>query len=131
MSEIRNDRVQNAATPVDAGADRLEALAQARRRLQAEKLQAQQSSREAQSQQLQASREAIARALGVNTRLSIERTNTQDVFVYRAIDRETGEVVNEWPPQQFAELIQSVIESGDGAEQVEAPQSGIVVNEEA
>ncbi|NWG93189.1 MAG: hypothetical protein HXY21_11900, partial [Parvularculaceae bacterium] len=53
-------------------------------------------------------REAVARVLGANTRLSISRSESSLDFVYRAIDVDTGEIVNEWPQEVFIDLIRGV-----------------------
>ncbi|NWG93533.1 MAG: flagellar protein FlaG [Parvularculaceae bacterium] len=53
-------------------------------------------------------REAVARVLGANTRLSISRSESSADFVYRAIDVDTGEIVNEWPQEVFIDLIRGV-----------------------
>ena len=87
------------------------------------------TSQQLRSELTEASREAIAKALGANTRISIERTDAQDVFVYRAIDRDTGEIINEWPPHQFAELLRTA-QAGQGAE-VDIVESGVIVDEKA
>ena len=65
-------------------------------------------SRAASSERLAELREAIARVVGANTRLSVTRSESTNNFVYRAIDAETGEVVHEWPQDHFIELIRGV-----------------------
>ncbi|MEL7491555.1 MAG: flagellar protein FlaG [Pseudomonadota bacterium] len=102
------DSAGAAARQIDSGAERSAALAAARKRAQAAQLAEAQVARESQSEQFAISSEAIARAIGANTRISIERTAASDIFVYRAIDTNTGEVVREWPPQQFAEFIRDL-----------------------
>lgn len=54
---------------------------------------------------LAATREAIARAIGANTRLSITRGDGATEFIYRAIDIDSGEIVQEWPQGAFLNLI--------------------------
>jgi|GEM_PF-3220959 len=129
MDSVRLDLSTRVAAQQNGGVERTEALAQARKQLQSDQLQAAQTSQQSRSELTAASREAIARALGANTRISIERTDAQDIFVYRAIDRDTGEVINEWPPHQFAELLRSAqTEPGD---QIEPVESGVIVDEKA
>ncbi|MGF1545168.1 MAG: hypothetical protein ACFB00_11815 [Parvularculaceae bacterium] len=56
---------------------------------------------------LAATREAIARALGANTRLAISPNENAPGFIYRAIDVDTGEVVQEWPEAQFVDAVRT------------------------
>ncbi len=128
METTRLDNASPQSRPTDAGADRAAALAEARQRAQAAQAQAAQEARANQAEQLAQSRDAIARALGANTRLSIERSNASDIFVYRAIDNATGEIVREWPPQQFAEFIRELQPRGEG--DTSAEPRGVVVDEE-
>ncbi|MEO1252977.1 MAG: hypothetical protein AAFW81_11610 [Pseudomonadota bacterium] len=55
----------------------------------------------------QNAREVLAEVLGVNTRISIERSTAPFSFIYRAIDVDTGEIVREWPPADFAQFLES------------------------
>ena len=43
-----------------------------------------------------------------NTKLSINRDDTTGVFVYRSVDRESGEVVRQFPPEDILNYIVSV-----------------------
>lgn len=98
-----------APRPQQTGEQRAEALAERRRQSNAD-LQQRAAEAEARSaDRLAEVREAVARVLGVNTRLSIARTGAFD-FVYRAVDVDTGEVVNEWPQAVFVDLIKGVRE---------------------
>lgn len=126
---VRVDIATNAGQPLDAGADRVAALADARRRAQANQLESARVSQENQAQKLAESRDAVARAIGANTRLSIERSSQSDIFIYRAIDNTTGEIVREWPPQQFAEFVrdQQLGLSGD----ISTISTGTLVDEQA
>lgn len=99
----------------DAGADRSaeqrkEALAENRRAQSAEQIDRAEAARARSADQLAELREAVARVLGANTRLSISRSETSLDFIYRAIDIDTGEIVNEWPQDTFIELVRGVRE---------------------
>ena len=87
---------------------RNDAGAEARRRSAAELSQRQQESQARTADRLSEVREAVARVLGLNTRLSITRPENSLNFVYRAIDIDTGEVVNEWPESRFIDLVRGV-----------------------
>lgn len=89
---------------------RNEALAQKRREISQEQLARAEDSRARAADQLSELREAVARIIGANTRLSISRSENSLGFVYRAIDVETGEVVNEWPQDTFLDLVRGVRE---------------------
>ena len=81
------------------------------------------------AEKLAETREAIARAVGVDTRLSIEKSTGENHgenhgensgensgeshgdspgFIYRAINIHTGEIVHEWSQAQFLELVRNV-----------------------
>jgi uncharacterized FlaG/YvyC family protein len=96
-----------APRPQQSGEERSAALAQSRRQANAEQLARAEQAQARTSDRLAEVREAVARVLGANTRLSIARTSAFD-FVYRAVDIDTGEVVNEWPQAVFVELIRGV-----------------------
>jgi uncharacterized FlaG/YvyC family protein len=96
-----------APRPQQSGEERSAALAQSRREANAEQLARAEQAQARTSDRLAEVREAVARVLGANTRLSIARTSAFD-FVYRAVDIDTGEVVNEWPQAVFVELIRGV-----------------------
>ena len=76
--------------------------------------------------QREMTRAIIERAVGANTRLSIARNDMADTYIYRAVDRDTGEVIKEWPPVQFAQFLQ---ENGAG-EISRADLQGLLVNEQ-
>ena len=115
-----------AEAAAQAGQARNDALAEGRAR------NISQSTADAETQQaraaeaLAATREAIARAIGANTRLSISRGAGATEFIYRAIDIDSGEVVQEWPQGAFLNLIRGVRE--DVAADVTA---GLVLDETA
>lgn len=96
-----------APRPQPTGEQRSEALAERRRQSNADLQQRAAAAEARTSDRLAEVREAVARVLGANTRLSIARTGAFD-FVYRAVDVDTGEVVNEWPQAVFVELIRGV-----------------------
>ena len=129
MDNARIDIAGNAARQIDSGAERSAALAAARKRAQAAQLASAQASRESQSEQFAISSAALARAVGANTRISIERTASADIFVYRAIDNDTGEVVREWPPQQFAEFVRDLQPAA--TDQRFDIETGAIINQEA
>lgn len=91
-----------------SGEQRNEALAEKRRTLSAEQVARAEDQRARAADQLAEVREAVQRVLGANTRLSISRSETSFDFIYRAIDIDTGEVVNEWPQDSFIELVRGV-----------------------
>lgn len=94
---------------MQAANDRAAALADARKRSNAQHQEAASQSRERQAEQIAELRDLIARATGADTRLSIMRSDSRDTFVYRAIDTKSGEIVQEWPPVQFAEFVNSLM----------------------
>lgn len=104
------DNLQFTPRPDRSGEMRAEALAEKRREATAREVQRAEEGRERAADRLADVREAVARVLGANTRLSIARSETSLDFVYRAIDINTGEVVNEWPQDTFVELIRGVSE---------------------
>lgn len=91
-----------------AAEERNHALAEKRRQLSAEQATRIEESRARSADRLAEVREAVARVLGANTRLSISRSESSADFVYRAIDVDTGEIVNEWPQEVFVDLIRGV-----------------------
>ncbi len=123
ITQINNNAA--AARHVEQGQERAAALAEARRRSSAEVRQDAVESTARQEELLAASRDVIARATGANTKLSITKSEESGVFVFKAIDVETGEVVLQWPPEQFAALVKSL-----GGPEAEA-LAGLVVDSEA
>lgn len=93
-----------------SGEHRNEALAEKRRELSQDQIARAEDSKARAADQLAELREAVARVVGANTRLSISRSENSLNFVYRAIDVDTGEVVNEWPQETFVELVRGVRE---------------------
>ncbi len=98
----------SAPRPDRSGDERSLALAEKRRTLNAEVAARAEDAKARSSERLAEVREAVARVLGANTRLSISRSETSLDFVYRAIDVDTGEIVNEWPQDVFVDLIRGV-----------------------
>ena len=109
-----------------AGTDRAEALAARRREAVADSAASAEAARGRATEALAATREAIARAIGANTRLSIASADGPGAFVYRAIDVETGEVVHEWPEGAFLQLLRGVRD--DVQTDVDA---GLILDEQA
>ncbi len=93
-----------------SGEQRNEALAEKRRELSQDHIARAEDSKARAADQLAELREAVARVIGANTRLSISRSENSLRFIYRAIDVDTGEVVNEWPQEIFVELVRGVRE---------------------
>lgn len=86
-------------------AERNQALADARRRASQSALANAEAGEARRADRMQDARAIIERALGANTKLSISRDSASPTYVYRAIDVDTGEVIREWPPAEFAEFI--------------------------
>ena len=99
-------------------------LEAARRAASAEQVARAEQAASRRSEQFEVTTEIIQRAIGANTRLEIEAGNGSNPFVYRAIDRDTGEIVSEWPPAQFAALIEKAASPGDAI-------TGLIVNQES
>jgi uncharacterized FlaG/YvyC family protein len=95
--------------PDGAAERRSEALAEKRRALSLQHAAQVEESRARAADRLAELKEAVARVVGADTRLSIARSDSFG-FVYRAIDIETGEVVHEWPQQTFLNLVRAVRE---------------------
>lgn len=91
-----------------SGEERNQALAERRKALNAEVAARAEEAKARSADRLAEVREAVARVLGANTRLSISRSESSLDFVYRAIDVDTGEIVNEWPQEVFIDLIRGV-----------------------
>lgn len=123
ITQINNNAA--AARHVEQGQERAAALAEARRRSSAEVRQNAAEASARQDELFAVSRDVIARATGANTRLSISKSEEAGVFIFKAIDTETGEVVLQWPPEQFAALVKSL-----GGPEAEA-LAGLVVDSEA
>jgi uncharacterized FlaG/YvyC family protein len=94
----------------NSGERRNSALADKRRELTQDHIARAEDARAKAADQLAELREAVARVLGANTRLSITKATNSRNFVYRAIDVDTGEIVNEWPQDVFIDLVRGVRE---------------------
>lgn len=118
---------QNATTTamVDP-AERNQALADARRRSSQSALANAEAGEARRADRMQDARAIIERALGANTKLSISRDGASPTYIYRAIDVDTGEVIREWPPAEFAEFIAQQKKEFS----VDAP-AGAIVDEQA
>ncbi len=99
-----DERIADQAPVLRAGALRAEALAASRRRLTAEQLQSAEAADARRAEEAADFRETTARAVGADTRVSIMRAPSAPIFLYRAIDEETGEVVFAWPHLEFLGL---------------------------
>jgi hypothetical protein len=108
----------------DLGAERAAALADARRRLSAEGQQSAEAASARRSREIAQLRDVVASASGANTRVVISRAPTAPIFIYRAIDQTTGEIVQEWPKLEFLNLARSM-------QLPESSAPGSTINEKA
>lgn len=114
------------------GADQRRAqLEAARRRASAAQVESAQVASEQRAEQFRAANEIVSRAVGANTRLEISSGEGSNPFTYRAVDIDTGEVVSEWPPEQFANFIAQLGAQLNAQLGGQAQGSGIVVDEQA
>jgi len=119
------------ATERVTGADpaqRSAALADARQRASQAALQSAKAGETRKMDQRETTRTILERAIGANTRLSIARNGSNDTFVYRAIDVNSGEVIIEWPPVQFAKFL---VDNGAAAGLAADALQGLVLDEQA
>ncbi len=109
-------------------AQRSQALADARQRSSHVALQTADASQARKAEQREMLRSILEQAVGANTRLSIAKPEGADAFVFRAIDVDSGEIVREWPPAQFVQLLEQ-----NGAAQSLANEviSGLLIDEQA
>jgi uncharacterized FlaG/YvyC family protein len=115
----------SAVTGLDP-AERTRELADARRRASQAAIADAQAAEARRAESRADVRAILERAVGANTRLSIARNDAALTFVYRAIDRDTGEIVREWPPADFARFLEQ-----NGVNLDLGDASGVVVDEEA
>lgn len=118
-----NDRVKT-VEPAQRSAD----LAAARRHGTEQALQSAEASKVRKADQREMVRGILERAVGANTKLSISRADNIDTFVYRAIDRDSGEVIREWPPAQFANFL---AENGVAKDAAADALAGLVLDQQA
>jgi hypothetical protein len=104
--------------------ERAAALAENRRRLSTEGRQSAEAARVRQSEQIAELRQVVAEAVGANTRLAIARAPEAPIFLYRAIDRATGEVVQEWPRLEFLSHARAALAAA-------MPETGAAIDHEA
>lgn len=50
--------------------------------------------------------EIVPELLGLNSRLSIEENRETGHFVYRSVDKKSGEVLKQWPEEEILRLIE-------------------------
>jgi uncharacterized FlaG/YvyC family protein len=93
---------------VKAAEERSSALAEARRQASAARQAEADAAKARQTDAIASTREAIAQAIGANTRVAIARAEGSPTFIYQAIDVETGEIVRQWPMQKFVELLNGI-----------------------
>src|SRR5262245_146657 len=46
----------------------------------------------------------IRKVLPGNSKLQIEQDKETGTFIYRSIDRDTGEIIRQWPPEELVKL---------------------------
>ncbi|MEL7028975.1 MAG: flagellar protein FlaG [Pseudomonadota bacterium] len=71
--------------------------------------------------------ETLQKVIGVNARLSIEAHEKSGDYVYKSIDRNTGEVINQWPPEKFLRFLEAELERLD----LVGERVGVVADERA
>ncbi|MEM8771127.1 MAG: flagellar protein FlaG [Pseudomonadota bacterium] len=106
--------------------ERNQALAEARRNATQSALQNAEAAEARRADNREQARAILERAVGANTRVSISRPDQTESFVYQAIDVNTGEVVREWPPADFARFLEQ-----NAPELLEQPNAGVVIDEQA
>lgn len=106
---------EQAAARADEGAGRAAELAEARRRASADRAQSAEASSARRAERIEEYRAAVADAVGANTRVAITRAPSAPIFLYQAIDRETGEVIHAWPRLEFIGLANALASAGAGA----------------
>jgi uncharacterized FlaG/YvyC family protein len=52
----------------------------------------------------------IRRSLPSNSKLQIEQDKETGTFIYRSVDPETGEILQQWPPEQLLKLREHLAE---------------------
>ena len=104
------------------------ALADARRQATQNALQSAEAGQARKAEQLDFVRTVLERAVGANTKLSIEKRDNLATFIYRAIDRDSGEVVKEWPPVHFAQMLN---ENGAADQMIAETLQGLTIDEQA
>ena len=107
---------------------RSEALAQSRRRATQAALQSADAAEARRADQRELVRGILERAVGANTRVSITRGDDTGVYVYRAIDIDSGEIVREWPPEQLVQILE---DNGAGAALAADALAGLSIDKEA
>lgn len=113
--DVRQATEPNAASRPDPGSDRAAALAEARRRASADRVHSAEASTVRRAEKIEEYRAAVAEAVGANTRVAITRAPTSPIFLYQAINQETGEVVQQWPRLEFIGLARALNLGGGAA----------------
>jgi uncharacterized FlaG/YvyC family protein len=115
--DVRRTNEPAQASRPDLAAERAAALAEARQRASAERARSAEAASARRAANIAEYRAAIADAVGANTRVAISRAPTAPIFLYQAIDRETGEVVQQWPRLEFIGLSRALaaIDAGPAA----------------
>ncbi|MEM1193213.1 MAG: hypothetical protein AAGH42_07450 [Pseudomonadota bacterium] len=90
-------------------------LEQARRSASADQIAAAERDTRRRAERFRESTEIIQRVIGANTRVEIAEGDGPNPYTYRAIDINSGEVVSEWPPVQFAAMIEAAVISETSA----------------
>lgn len=63
-----------------------------------------QNDRKADIERMREAIERLAEAALKDSKLTIEKQEDADVFVYRLVDSSTGSVIRQWPQQELVEL---------------------------
>jgi len=71
--------------------------------------------------------EVASKVLGDQTRLKIERHEDTGRYIYQSIDKDSGEVLREFPPEQFLSILARFMEAEPGADK----PSGAYVDQRA
>ena len=73
------------------------------------------------------SQDTLTRVLGENARLSIEAHEKSGDYIYKSVDKKTGEVIQQWPPEKFLRFIEAQLERAEVSDR----PSGVIADEKA
>ncbi len=119
----------NVSAPISDARDRAAELERARRSATATQVENAESAKARRTEQFRESSELISRAIGANTRVEISAGQGSNPFTYRAVDIDSGEIVSEWPAEDFANLL-SVLADANGSIVGDSP-AGILLDQQA
>lgn len=112
--DVRQTTEQPQASRPDLGAERAAALAESRRRATADRIRSAEISDARRADKTEEYRAVIADAVGANTKVAITRAPSAPIFLYQAIDQNTGEIVQQWPRLGFVGLSRLIGEAQSG-----------------